>query len=109
MRRVLAQQGGELRAAGLVVDRVELLERPPDQPPVAAARAEVGAHPAAQVGGLADVEGVALAVAHDVDARAGGGRSSASASLYEWRAPAEAAEGDRPLEGVDAALGEHAR
>ena len=102
----LAQQGLELRAAHLVVEPVEALERPADQPAVAAARPEVAAHPPAQVGRLPDVEDLAVAVAHQV--HAGKGRQIlGQRQLVRVARRAGAGEGHRPLQRVDAALGEH--
>jgi len=103
---VLEQQGGELRSARLVVDRLQLVQRPSDEAPVAAAGAEVGAHPPAQVGGLADVEGASGAVAHEVHAGRGG-QVLGQRQLVRVARPADARERDGALQRVDAALGEH--
>ncbi len=97
---VLAQQRRELRPADLVVDVREPLQGAADQAPVPPARAEVGAHPPAQVGGLAHVERAAPAVAHQVHA---GQRRQllGEGELVRVARPAGAREGHGALEGVE--------
>jgi hypothetical protein len=88
-----------------VIDGGEPLQGAADQAPVAPARAEVGAHAAAQVGRLAHVERPAAAVAHEVHPRPRR-QLLGQGELERVACAAGPREGHRALQGVDAALGE---
>ena len=95
--RHLPQQGAELRPGLLVVDRRDALQGPGDEPAVPSLRTEVRADPPADVPRLADVEHRAVAVAHQIDAGAGG-EVLGQRELVRVPGPAALAEAHRSLE-----------